>query len=516
MTALSVLQTASRRKAAPPASWLVLALFLAQLSCEGLGRRHYRNVGEELEAPAERDADAADAGVESEREPEGPGCGDGTINRVDEQCDGEDLGDADCADHGFLAGTPGCTEDCELDLSTCEMERVLQWGTSEDDFATDVAVDEQGFIHVTGVTYGDMDGNGNRGDADAFLTRLSPAGERLWTVQWGSEAQERATSVAVNGTVVFVAGWTEGALEGNEHSGRSDAFVAAFDFEGHGLMIDQFGTALDDQASGVTSRDADVISGCVVGSTTGGIHEQENRGGWDAFLHCYAGLSGSGWTTQFGTTGADKGLAIAANGEDIMVAGYVSGPLFEEPHQGFEDVFVSVYDGGAWRQRTHQWGSAEADLGLAVDGSGLVETVCGWTLGELQAGAYQGMKDAFLNYSVASIWNRVQFGTALDDECLDVKIDAINQWIWTAGYTAGDLDGQVSQGDDDAFLSGFSLQDGHQWTRTWGTGARDQAQAVTVAPDGTVLVAGWTFGSLGSGPPAGGEDVFLVMVRAQE
>lgn len=53
----------------------------------------------------------------SEPPPPLPECGDGVVNRDDEQCDGADIGDATCEMLGFSGGVPSCTPDCEWDLA---------------------------------------------------------------------------------------------------------------------------------------------------------------------------------------------------------------------------------------------------------------------------------------------------------------------------------------------------------------------------------------------------------------
>ena len=50
---------------------------------------------------------------------ESPRCGDGVINRPGESCDGTDLGGKTCVDVGFLGGTLACHPDCTLDASGC-------------------------------------------------------------------------------------------------------------------------------------------------------------------------------------------------------------------------------------------------------------------------------------------------------------------------------------------------------------------------------------------------------------
>jgi hypothetical protein len=48
-----------------------------------------------------------------------PRCGDGVINQTSEVCDGADLGGQTCTDVGFLGGTLACNADCTLNASSC-------------------------------------------------------------------------------------------------------------------------------------------------------------------------------------------------------------------------------------------------------------------------------------------------------------------------------------------------------------------------------------------------------------
>jgi Putative metal-binding motif/Prenyltransferase and squalene oxidase repeat len=50
---------------------------------------------------------------------EPPRCGDGVINQPGELCDGADLGGKTCVDVGFLGGSLACHPDCTLDASGC-------------------------------------------------------------------------------------------------------------------------------------------------------------------------------------------------------------------------------------------------------------------------------------------------------------------------------------------------------------------------------------------------------------
>jgi hypothetical protein len=60
------------------------------------------------------------------------------------------------------------------------------------------------------------------------VVRYDAAGNLLWARQFGSAADDFATGVSADGSGVYVAGWTTGALPGQASAGGTDAFVAKF------------------------------------------------------------------------------------------------------------------------------------------------------------------------------------------------------------------------------------------------------------------------------------------------
>jgi hypothetical protein len=103
-----------------------------------------------------------------------------------------------------------------------------QFGTDARDDATAIAADSDG-EWVTGSTLGKFDGASKVGKADAFLVELSGSGALSSADQFGSMDNDAGTGVAVSSSRSFVSGKTKGALEGETHVGRSDAFVVRID-----------------------------------------------------------------------------------------------------------------------------------------------------------------------------------------------------------------------------------------------------------------------------------------------
>jgi len=49
-------------------------------------------------------------------------CGDGILNPVREECDGQSFGEKTCADYGFLSGNLVCNERCRIESTSCDDE----------------------------------------------------------------------------------------------------------------------------------------------------------------------------------------------------------------------------------------------------------------------------------------------------------------------------------------------------------------------------------------------------------
>lgn len=159
----------------------------------------------------------------------------------------------------------------------------LQLGTSTSDLGYAIATDALGAVYAAGHTYGAFDGNPLLGGSDAFVVKLDAAGTPQWSAQLGSSTADFAEALATDaGGNVYVAGYTLGALEGSSSGGAHDAFVAKLDAAGAKQWIRQFGTAAYDYARGVaTDAEGHVF---VAGYSDGPIDGIPSAGGWDAYV----------------------------------------------------------------------------------------------------------------------------------------------------------------------------------------------------------------------------------------
>jgi len=280
-----------------------------------------------------------------------------------------------------------------------------QLGTLAPDEARGVAVDGVGNIYVTGTTGHDLDGPGVgdpfSGGTDFFLAKFGPAGNLLFTRQFGTLADDRAFGLAMDGVGnVYVAGSTGGDLDGpaigsDPLVGATDFFLAKFDPAGNLLFTRQLGTLATDEARGVA---VDGVGSVYVTGTTG--QDLDGPGGGDPFFGgsdvFLARFDSSGnllFTRQLGTLADDRGFAVVVDGAGNTyvtgtTAGDLDGPsIGSDPLVGGTDFFLAKFDPAGNLLFTRQLGTVPADSAfgvavarLAVGGNVFVT---GETLGDL-------------------------------------------------------------------------------------------------------------------------------------
>ena len=369
-----------------------------------------------------------------------------------------------------------------------------QFGTSNFDATYAISVDSSG-VYVAGVT-----GEGSSaGSGDAFVRKYDASGEVVWTRQFGTSNFDATYAISVDSSGVYVAGVTEGVLEGS-NAGMWDAFVRKYNASGEVVWTRQFGTSADDFAWAISVDSSGVY---VAGYTEGGALEGSSAGE-DAFVRKYNASGDIVWTRQFGTSEPDQATAISVDSSGVYVAGDTGGVL-EGSSAVFGSAFVRKYNASGDIVWTRQFGTSEPDqpTAISVDSSGVY--VAGYTEGVLE-GSNAGGSDAFVRKYDASgevVWTR-QFGTSADDFTGRVSVDGSG--VHVAGYTEGELSGS-NAGSFDAFVRKYDASGEVVWTRQFGTSADDFAGAISVDSSG-VYVAGYTEGAL-EGSNAGGGDAFV-------
>ncbi|MFH1227028.1 MAG: SBBP repeat-containing protein [Planctomycetota bacterium] len=385
-----------------------------------------------------------------------------------------------------------------------------QLGTASADEGYAVAVDTAGNIYVTGPTFGGLDGNINAGDSDLFLVKYDSAGVKQWTRQSGTASDDCVFGIAVDTAGnIYVTGYTFGELDGNTSAGLNDFFLIKYDSSGVKQWTRQSGTALNDSARSVA---VDTVGNIyVAGRTDGGLDGNPYAGGGDFFLVKYDSSGVKQWTRQSETASYEEALAVAVDtAGNIYVTGYTSGG---NANAGETDLFIVKYDSFGVKQWTSQLGTASNDRAqsVAVDTAGNIY-VTGYTEGGLDGNTNAGYSDSIVvKYNAQGVkqWTG-QLGTSDYESATGVAADASGN-IYVTGYTNGGLDGNTNPGEvGDFFLVKYDSSGVKQWTRQSGTASDDVAFGVAVDTAGNIYVTGYTKGGLDGNTNAGSADLFMV------
>lgn len=263
---------------------------------------------------------------------------------------------------------------------------VHQFGTTGNDAATGIAVGEDA-LYLVGSTNGELEAGNAKGIQDGYLRKYDRAGTLEWTRQFGTNREDRATAVVVDGTLVRIAGNTYGSF-GSVNAGVMDGFIRTYASSGTKVDTWQFGTGQNDSADAIAvDRDGMVYA---IGST-----ETEYRA-IDGYVRQFDSSGVAQWTSVVGSSQDDHAVAVAADPMGgLLLAGTTQGAV-TGTSAGSTDVFVRRYHSWGGAEWTTQLGTAAAETmrAVALSEEGLI-FAAGVTDGEL-AGPNRGAGDAFV------------------------------------------------------------------------------------------------------------------------
>jgi hypothetical protein len=386
------------------------------------------------------------------------------------------------------------------------------WGSSNTyEYGEAVARDASNNLFVAGITLGAFDGQTNAGGRDAFLTKFSPAGFRLWTRIWGSPSHEAVGGVAADaGGNLYVAGHTPGEFHGesNTRAGKTDFFLTKWSNDGQRLWTRIWGSPSNETSAGVVLNS--VQWPCVAGSTDGafGTPGQTNaRPGTYDF--CFSAFRTDGsfvLSSIWGGTNSDTCAAVAVDPSDrFYLAGITGRGIFDGITNAFpyNRLVLSCCAVDGSRFWTRVWGATNRhNEARAVAAGAAAVYVTGWTFGGFdgQTNYPGGNNDLFLSRFGAgggSDWTRI-CGSNSWENGEAVVLDT-SGGAYVAGQTgAAALDGQASAGGSDYLMMRFDSVGTRLWTRLWGSPNDDTgAKGAVLDTAGNVFVCGDTYGSFG-------------------
>ena len=400
-------------------------------------------------------------------------------------------------------------------LPLTAMAQTIEWsqqfGSFESDEALAVATDASG-IYAAGFTGGILPDLDKLGRNDAFIRKFSANGSVLWTRQFGTEYDDEARAILAVGGAIFVAGdiGVQTPPTTEIEADKRDGFISRYDPSGTLVwtrrIASTVGTPNNDRANALAVDDTGIYVG---GSTAGILPGQIPVAGWDGYLRKYDAAGTLVWTRQFGTSGFDNVVAVAANATGIFVLGETDSAFSESTFAGgIYDVFLRKYDAAGNLLWARQFGTDgnEFPAAAAADATGLY--ISGATSGRLPEQNSAPGYDAFARrYDNGGniVWTR-QFSATRDVLATGLSLDAAS--IYIVGNVFGTLPGQSGGGgaNEDVFARKYDLNGNAIWTRQFGSDGTDVASgsALGLGGLGGLFIVGGTPRVLLSPEPDGG------------
>lgn len=449
-----------------------------------------------------------------------------------------------------------------------------QWGTWSNDDIRGLAVDAEGGVWAVGMAAGSLDSQTPLGGTDAYVLRYDSQGNRTFLTQFGGAGSDFGYDVVTDPEGAWVVTQVGQGLGDQAGIGQSDMALVHFDATGARGAVRILGTkgrdkegaslarvfngglrlafttygdlgssterstpdvvamALNDAAGTVWERQTgsrvwtsgsrmtlaadDTIY--VVGETKGDIGGTgQPGGGKDVFLMRVRPNGWTDWVRQVGTGYDESSAGVALAGDHLVLVGSSAGLPDGNPNPNGIDVLLASFTVDGTPGPVVTWGSSSLDQARAATGTEngdvyVVGTTLG-TVGETSMGQ-EDMFAAKFSADLQPVWVR-QLGTESHDYW-DAVARHPEGGIVVAGSTSGFLAGVVNVSGTGAtrgaIVARYDADGNRRWLVSVGSQNSDSALALAVAPNGDVLVAGDTYGTLAE-PSQGGPDIFVMRLE---
>ena len=213
------------------------------------------------------------------------------------------------------------------------LESIQTYGGSEIDQPSSIIEKSNGNLLITATSWSkDFDVPNNMGGSDIWVFELNPSGTIVWNQTFGSSNDDYAANVIIheNGSLL-IAGNTESYEGANYDKNHGDFDVVLYKVSSNGITqwTSLFGGYLADFASGVTLMDnGNYLVGATTTSKDGDVFE--SFGGSDAWLFEVAKNGDLLWSRTYGSIGNESIADIKNVGDGFVIFGSSSSPVMND------------------------------------------------------------------------------------------------------------------------------------------------------------------------------------------
>jgi gliding motility-associated-like protein len=227
-----------------------------------------------------------------------------------------------------------------------------EWGTYygglDDDYISDSQIDSNGFLYFSGITSSSNNiasinttNTPSHSNADSFLIKFSPNGNRIWGTYFGGEKHDYAFSLGIDSNnYLYTFGWTQSlsniSTPGVFQEVYNDSFWATdnngciFKFNSDGDKI--WGTYFfSETLKGSVSKNGDLYftgttSINIPSISTPNAYQEDNNGRAQAYLENFDNNGKRKWGTFYGGNygGSTGNVSATDNNGNIYLAGTTS------------------------------------------------------------------------------------------------------------------------------------------------------------------------------------------------
>lgn len=335
------------------------------------------------------------------------------------------------------------------------------WGGIGEAKANSIAIDSTN-IYVVGYV-----ANNLTTFKDVLILKYDLNGNLVWNKTWGGTDDDVATSVAIDSTNIYVAGYTW------SYGTESAAFVQKYDFNGNLLWckVLNYGSFNASGANSVTLNGQYIyVAGFEWSIVSYGV-------GIDKALILKYNKNGDMlWNKTWGISSVNFAFSIAVDSTNLYVAGDTTNYT-----NGRDDVFILMCDSDGNPVWNRTWGGNLNDNALSIALNNTNIFVVGRTM------SYSiGVGDVFLlkyDFNGNFLWNKT-WGGAQDDWATSIKLDSTN--IYVAGVT-----NCSGAGNGDVSILKYDLNGNLVWNKTWGGGGEDEAWSIAI-DTAHIYITGYT------------------------
>ncbi len=224
------------------------------------------------------------------------------------------------------------------------------------------------------------------------------------------------------------------------------------------------------------------------------------------------------WTKFSGSAKIDTVFSAAVDTSDsIYVAGSTQDQLEENISSGNEDAFLMKFSSVGNIEWIKQWGTSGIDNARAVnvnidDNIVITGRMASEIEGEITYGYWDGFVSKF-DSDGEIVWTEFFGLEAYEVTPQTIVSDEFGD-IFISGIISGTFENNTSAGNYDVFAAKFTKDGAMSWAKQWGTDQSDfGTMAIDIDSNGDLFVAGSTEGVMGEGENNGEVDIFLTKMN---